>query len=126
LIAGIAFIKRDEIRITAIDWLFFGLALGALPLWYATANPLWAVLLVTAVDILGFGPTIRKAYHQPQTESVLFFSLIVLRNIFVLLALEQYSVTTSLFPAAIGTMAMVVMLTVITRRIARHKIQGHI
>jgi len=116
LIAIIAFIKRGEIRITASDWLFFVLALGALPLWYVTDNPLWAVLLVTAIDILGFGPTIRKAYHQPQTDSVLFFSLIVLRNVFVLLALEHYSLTTALFPAAIGTMALIVATTVISQR----------
>jgi hypothetical protein len=116
LIAIIAYIKRAEIRITPTDWLFFVLALGALPLWYVTDNPLWAVLLVTAIDILGFGPTIRKAYHQPQTESVLFFSLIVLRNVFVLLALEHYSLTTALFPAAIGTMALIVAATVISQR----------
>jgi hypothetical protein len=116
LIAIIAYIKRAEIRITPTDWLFFVLALGALPLWYVTDNPLWAVLLVTAIDILGFGPTIRKAYHQPQTESVLFFSLIVLRNVFVLLALEHYSLTTALFPAAIGIMALIVAATVISQR----------
>ncbi len=116
LIAIIAYIKRGEIRITPTDWLFLGLALGALPLWYVTDNPLWAVLLVTAVDILGFGPTIRKAYYQPQTESLLFFSLIVLRNVFVLLALEQYSFTTALFPAAICTMALMVTATVISQR----------
>jgi hypothetical protein len=116
LIAVIAYIKRAEIRITPTDWLFFVLALGALPLWYVTDNPLWAVLLVTAIDILGFGPTIRKAYHQPQTESVLFFSLIALRNVFVLLALEHYSLTTALFPAAIGTMALIVAATVISQR----------
>jgi hypothetical protein len=116
LIAIIAYIKRGEIRITPTDWLFFVLALGALPLWYVTDNPLWAVLLVTAVDILGFGPTIRKAYHQPHTESVLFFSLIALRNVFALLALEYYSFTTALFPATIGTMALIVTATVISQR----------
>lgn len=115
-IAFMAYIKRGEIRITPTDWLFFALAIGALPLWYVTDNPLWAVLLVTTVDILGFGPTIRKAYHQPHTESVLFFSLIVLRNVFVLLALEQYSLTTALFPTTIGTMAMIVTATVIFQR----------
>lgn len=116
LIAALAYVKRGEIRITSTDWLFFALALSALPLWYVTDNPLWAVLLVTGVDILGFGPTIRKAYHQPQSESVLFFGLIILRNVFVLMALEQYSLTTALFPATIGTMALVVAATVVSRR----------
>lgn len=115
-IAVIAYFKRAEIRISATDWLFFVLALLAIPLWAVTHNPVWAVLLVTFVDVLGFGPTIRKAYRQPQTESVLFFSLIVLRNVFVLLALEHYSLTTVLFPSAIGTMAAVVMMTVLLQR----------
>jgi hypothetical protein len=115
-IAIIAYFKRTDIKISATDWLFFGLALMAIPLWAVTHNPLWAVLLVTFVDVLGFGPTIRKAHRQPQTESVLFFSLIVLRNILVLLALEHYSLTTVLFPSAIGTMATVVAMTVIMQR----------
>ena len=115
-IAIIAYLKRADIRISTTDWLFFVLALLAIPLWAVTHNPVWAVLLVTFVDVLGFGPTIRKAYRQPQTESVLFFSLIVLRNIFVLMALEHYSVTTVLFPSAIGTMAAVVMMTVVLQR----------
>jgi hypothetical protein len=99
------------------DWGFFLTALAAIPLWYVTDSALLAVLLVTTIDVLGFGPTLRKAYAQPQSESLLFFSMIVVRNILVILALEHYSVTTALFPVAIGSMAAVVFTVVLTRRL---------
>ncbi len=34
----------------------------AAPLWYLTTDPLWAVLILTVVDVAGFGPIFRKAY----------------------------------------------------------------
>ena len=115
-IAAIAYTKRSDIRIASTDWLFFLAALAAIPLWWVTNSPLSAVLLVTAIDVLGFGPTLRKSYAQPYSESLLFFYLIVLRNVLVLFALESYSATTTLFPLAIGSMALVVITVVTWRR----------
>ena len=117
LIALTAYTKRSDLRIVRADWAFFLTALAAIPLWYVTNSPLIAVLLVTTVDMLGFGPTLRKAYDLPYSESLLFFCMIVVRNILVLLALESYSLTTTLFPAAIGSMAAVVATVVVARRI---------
>jgi hypothetical protein len=116
LIALIAYTKRGDIHIARTDWLFFLSALTAIPIWYVTDNALLAVLLVTTVDMLGFGPTLRKAYRSPHSESPLFFSMIVVRNVLVVLALESYSVTTVLFPAAIGSMALLVLTVVLLRR----------
>lgn len=72
-IAYLAYVKRADVTITRADWLFFIVALLSLPLWYWTADPLWAVILLTAIDVAGFGPTVRKAYQFPYSESLLFF-----------------------------------------------------
>ena len=102
VIALLAYAKRSDVSITQIDWIFFCAALASLPLWYFTADPLWAVVILTTIDVLGFGPTIRKAYWQPQSESIVFFSLFTARNLLVIMALENYSLTTVLFPATIA------------------------
>lgn len=115
-IAVLAYLKRADISITKIDWLFFIMAMSSLPLWYFTANPLWAVITLTITDLLGFGPTLRKVYASPQSETVLFFSLFALRNFIVLLALESYSVTTVLFPVVIGLACLVVVTIIVYRR----------
>lgn len=101
-IALLAYLKRGDRVATATDWMFFLLALSAMPFWYFTSNPLWAVVTLTTVDLLGFAPTIRKAYWRPHEESVGFFAFSFVRNLLVVLALDNYSLTTVLFPAAVG------------------------
>ena len=115
-IACLAYVRRADITITKSDWLFFISALSSLPLWYVTSDPLWAVVILTIVDVLGFGPTVRKAYSFPHSESLLFFALFAVRNVLVILALESYSVTTVLFPAVIAVACVSLVAMVRYRR----------
>ena len=116
LIAVLAYLKRADISITVSDWLFFGAAMSALPFWYIAADPLWAVVILTSVDVLGFGPTVRKAYHRPHTESLLFFTLFMVRNLMVILALENHTVTTVLFPGVIALACALLTVMIMLRR----------
>lgn len=115
-IALLAYARRADVSITTLDWAFFLAALSSLPLWYVTADPLWAVVVLTVVDLLGFGPTVRKAYRRPQRESLPFFGLFLLRNGLVILALEHYSLTTVLFPAAVAAACALLMALIVWRR----------
>lgn len=115
-VAALAYLKRGDASITRTDWLFLIIAVLSLPVWYITANPLWAVVILTGVDLLGFGPTFRKAYVMPSEESVLFFSLVLIRNTAVIVALENYSLTTVLFPLAIAIGCGLLVSMVLWRR----------
>lgn len=115
-IAFLAYAKQADITVTKTDWLFFVSAMSSLPLWYITSDPLWAVVILSIVDVLGFGPTVRKAYSFPHSESLLFFALFAARNILVIMALEYYSVTTVLFPAAIAAACIFLMAMLTYRR----------
>ena len=116
LIALLAYVKRAELTITGTDWLFFLAALSSLPFWYVTSDPLWAVVILTSVDVLGFGPTVRKVYRAPHSESLLFYALFAVRNLLVILALENVSLTTVLFPAAIAAACLLLIALVGYRR----------
>lgn len=115
-IALLAYIKRADIAITKTDWVFFMSAMSSLPFWYFTSDPLWAVVILTTVDVIGFGPTARKSYIYPHSESLLFFALFTARNLIVITALENYSVTTVLFPAVIAAACMLLMTMITYRR----------
>lgn len=118
-IALLAWLKRGDVVITRADRLFLGAAMSALPFWYVTSDPLWAVVILTTVDVLGFGPTVRKAYRHPHSESVPFFTLFAVRNLLGVLALEHHSATTVLFPAVVGgACALLVAMMVFRRRVA--------
>ena len=115
-IAVLAYSKRSDTAITRSDWVFLVVALTALPCWFLTSDPLWAVLILTGVDLAGFGPTFRSAYFRPHDERIGFYSLAAVRNVLSILALESYSLTTVLFPAAVGIACLVFVAMVAYRR----------
>ena len=122
-IAILAYRKRTDRSITTSDWMFFVAALSALPAWFLTADPLWAVLVLTGVDLAGFGPTFRSVYVRPYDERPGFYLLGALRNLIAILALERYSLTTILFPAAVGLACLMFVAMVAFRR--RTLTSGH-
>ena len=115
-VALLALSKAGDTSIVPSDWIFLALALSALPLWWLTSDPLAAVLILTGVDLLGFGPSVRKAWALPHEENALFFALGAIRNGFVVLALERYSWTTALFPAAVGIACLGFVGLILVRR----------
>ena len=115
-IAYLSYLKSDDIIITKLDWIFLLIAFSSLPFWYFSSNPLTAVIILTTVDLAGFGPTIRKAYYQPLEENIGFFSLFAFRNGLVVMAMETVSITTVLFPVAIGLACVLLIVLLLIRR----------
>lgn len=116
LVVFLALTRSPDMSVVKLDWLFLALALTALPLWFFTSTALSAVIVLTVVDLLGFGPSVRKAYQRPREENVAFFAIAVVRNGFVIAALEHYSWTTVLFPAAVGGACIMFVLLIVARR----------
>jgi hypothetical protein len=120
-VAVLAYRNHGDTAITRADWVFLIIALAALPCWFLTSDPLWAVVILTGVDLAGFGPTFRSAYSRPDDERIGFYALAAVRNLLAVLALEHYSPTTVLFPAAVGVacVALVAMVAYRRRQLAR-------
>ena len=115
-VAILALMRAGDTSIVRMDWVFLILAASALPLWFFTSTALSAVIILTIVDLLGFGPSVRKAYEAPLEESATFFIIGAIRNGFVLLALENVSWTTALFPAAVGIACICFVALIFARR----------
>ncbi|MEW7986979.1 MAG: hypothetical protein ACH255_00500 [Candidatus Thiodiazotropha sp.] len=115
-IAFLAYRKKSDITITNMDWAFFTTAMASIPIWYFTSDPTWAVILLTSIDVIGFGPTARKAFIHPYDEDLRFFVLFALRNLLVVMALERYTIATLLFPAVIATVCLFFVLLIVYRR----------
>jgi hypothetical protein len=113
---GLALLRCGFDRAAPIDWAFFAAAIAGLVLWFLTSEPLTAVAIMTGIDVIGNGPTVRKILHDPFADSVSFFGLIGVRSAVAIAALEAYSATTILFPLAVGTASMLVALLMLSRR----------
>lgn len=115
-IAWLAWRHKTDASIRKADWAFLAVALAAVPCWLLTSDPLWAVLLLTGMDLAGFGPTFRAAYARPYDESPQFYALCAIRNAVSILALERHTLTTVLFPAAVGVACLLFVALVALRR----------
>ena len=115
LIAGFA-LRNGGYRITRFDTVSLVGALVAIPVWIVSDNPLLAVLILTGIEALGFLPTYRKAWQHPRDESQLAFFLTILKYILALGAMQVYSFTTVLFPAALVVFSMLLIAETALRR----------
>lgn len=102
--------------ITRTDWISFICALLAIPVWYLTGNPLYAILLVVVIDIFGFYPTFRKGFVKPNEDSVLLFSASTLKFFVSIFAIESYTLVTILSPASLVIMNAALVTMLIYRR----------
>ena len=115
-------LKKGEKKITVSDkWSLLGASL-ALVLWFVTQNPLASIILIIIIDALGFYPTFRKSYHKPQEETMITYFIGGLKFLIAIFALQNYSLVTWLYPAALVLMNFVFVGLLIIRRKQHKKI----
>lgn len=108
---------RGEKDITRGDWIAFLTTFLAIPLWVATSDPLWSVLLVTGIDAVAYYPTFRKSYTKPDEELAFKYVLTDIRYLFSLLALEHLTVVTSVYQLVSIFMEMAIVAMLLWRRV---------
>jgi len=126
VIAILSYCKKSDDSIAKIDWIFLCAALSAIPLWFFTANPLYAVIVLTVVDSIGYLPTLRKAYCKPFEERALLFFIMIVSSIFSIAALENYVLTNVLFQTATITGNVLLIAVILIRRRFLYKFSGKV
>ena len=119
---GVVALFRGEKHITRGDWIALVITLLAIPLWVVTSDPLWSVLLVTGIDAVAYYPTFRKSYVKPDEELAFKYVLTVIRYLFSLLALEHYTVVTSVYQLVSIVMEMAIVVMLVWRRAVLKKL----
>lgn len=117
-IFGIA-LRKGEKHITTSDKLSLTVAALALLLWPLMNSPVLSIIIITLVDFLGFLPTIRKSYKKPYEETLIHYILAGLKFVLAILALENYTVVTWLYPASLvaANLFFTIMLLVQRKRV---------
>jgi len=107
---------KGEKEITRSDWLSLGGAAAALLCWFLANGPLLAIILITLVDFLGFVPTIRKSIRKPHEETLASYALAGLKFILAIIALDNYSVITVLYPASLVFANLLFVMLLVSKR----------
>lgn len=94
-------LKKGEKNITISDkFSLFG-AFFAIYLWYLTKDPLASIVLIIIIEVLSFYPTIRKSIQKPFEETLSTYVLVGSSFVLATVAIENYLLTTWLYPSAL-------------------------
>lgn len=116
LAIGIISLFKYDKRYTLSDILFISIAVLALLPWFFTKNPTISVVLIASIDVLGYGPTLRKSYYYPDEEKAISFGLNAVKHFFSFMALGNYIVATWIYPASQIFMNSLVVVLILIRR----------
>jgi hypothetical protein len=116
LVIALLSLKHGEKNFTLSDKISFAGALLIMPIWHLTHDPLWAVLLATAIDALAYYPTFRKSWGKPFEENFLTYSLDVVKWVIAFFAFNDMSATTLIYPLFCFSANTALVLMILARR----------
>jgi len=109
-------LKRGKKDITTSDTITAILSLVAIGFWLIADQPIVSIILVVVADTLAFFPTVRKSWHQPYAETLSLYVTNILRFTLALLAVENYTILSSLWLIAWAAMNGLFSVMLIIRR----------
>lgn len=116
LIILIFALRNGDNRPTLSDIIILTAALLAIVVWLFLDNPKLSIILVSAIDVLGYAPTFKKSYFHPWTETVNSWGYFIIANIFAILALDSYNIMTLTYLLSITLANTSLYIFLITRR----------
>jgi hypothetical protein len=109
-------IKRGTKNITRSDTITLGAALCAIGIWVFLDVPLLAIGLVSAIDVSGYIPSIRKSFEEPWSENIPAWIWFIASGFLAIAALEKYDFLTLTYLVAINTANILLVVVCIVRR----------
>lgn len=109
-------INRGRVTYSLFDGLCQLGALAALFLWWWTDDPFLALVFFVAIDALGALPTFRHAWRRPREETLSTFTLSIVGNSLMLLAVPVYTISEVLVPAYLLSINIILSGTIFFRK----------
>lgn len=116
VIIFICSLKNGFNHVTRTDTVFLIIALLGLIPWALTHDPTVSIVIVVMIDLVGFIPTLRKTWKNPETENSILYSMNASRHALTLGALQAYNIATMFH-----SVAMIITNTMMTFFIVRKK-----
>ncbi len=99
------------------EWAFLAAAAVIFVFYLLSRQPTLSAALASIVNVLGFGPTVTKAWSRPASDSVTTFTLNGLKFVPSFFALDKVSVATVIFPATLVVANLAVAAIIYARRV---------
>lgn len=108
--------KHGTKNITRSDKIILALAFFAIIFWWQLESPLLALLMVSAIDGIGYIPTIRKSFVDPWSETISFWATMALVDLLAIISNDQYNLLTTTYITTIFVANFTIILVCFFRR----------
>ena len=98
------------------EWAFLAAAAIVFAFYLWSQQPAASAILASIVNVLGFGPTLTKAWSRPHSDSASTFMLNGLKFVPSLFAMDSVTVATCVLPASLVVTNLAVALVIFARR----------
>src|SRR3989344_6940892 len=88
-------------NITKGDTAILITALSAIIIWWQLDKPLVSVIMISAIDVIGYIPSFRKSYMEPWSETLTTWMAFTISNLLAILSLSEYNLLTTTYLVAI-------------------------
>lgn len=109
-------LKYGTKNITKSDTAILIVALSAIVVWWQLDKPLISVIMVSAIDVIGYVPSFRKSYQEPWSETLISWILFSVSSIFAISALKEYNLLTVTYLVATTSAHIALFLLCFFRR----------
>jgi len=116
IVIGLFSLFKHRWQFGLFDWMSLGAGLILLVYYLSVKNVFSSAILATAMDVVGYGPTVKKGWVKPYNDSVSSFALNSIKFVPALFALKSYSVTTWLYPSTLVLVNAAVAIMLFLRR----------
>jgi hypothetical protein len=108
-------IKYGTKNITFLDTFILLVTIIAIFVWWQLKQPLISVIMVSAIDVVGYFPSYRKTWQEPKSETAISWLGFAVANIFAILALKEYNFLTATYLFSIMFANLVLFLICLKR-----------
>ncbi len=108
--------RQGERSFPWYEWAFLAAAAIVFAFYLGSRQPAVSAILASIVNMLGFGPTLTKAWARPYSDSSSTFTLNGLKFVPSLFAMDTVSIATCVLPASLVVTNLAVALTIVLRR----------
>lgn len=113
--------RRGMPKVKYIDVICLIVALLGISVWLVIKEPIISIVLLLSVELIGFLPTLLKAWSKPYEDSAALWGLTGLRHTMSFLAVQQHNIITVLNPTVWMTASFGFSLFLLIRRIPAKK-----
>ena len=117
-------LRNGTKNITRSDVIVMLAAISAIFIWWGLDSPMLAVLMVSAIDAIGYIPTFRKSFKLPWSETAGSWFAFAFADGLAILAIENFNLLTVSYLATITACNILLVSYLAVRRIQMKKVKA--